>query len=358
MEVEPKFYEGQQGPQLFEGSLRVGLTYNLKRTLGGSDDTEAEFDSLSTIEGIAEAIASQGMQVVLLEATNGLPAHLNRQAVDLVFNIAEGRGGRAREAYVPSLLEMLEIPYTGSDAAVMVTTLDKSLAKSIVERAGVATPTYWVVRGPEDPLPSPTDYPVFVKPLAEGSSKGIGPAGVAADGDALQRRVAELLERFPEGVLIETFLPGREFTVGLLSDAESHGSEPHSLTPMEIVFEDASKTPIYSYGIKQETSPSAVRFDVPADIDADLESKLRRAAEDAFRALGCRDVARMDLRLDDHGVVHFLECNPLPGLVPGFSDLPLIAEADGLDYRGLIGAILAPALARRHSHVERGRSVQ
>jgi D-alanine-D-alanine ligase len=359
MESREETFEGPwHERQLFDEPLRVGLTYNLRRTLGGADDTEAEFDSLSTIESIAEAIASFGFQVVLLEATSGLPARLSRQAVDIVFNIAEGKRGRSREAFVPALLEMMDIPYTGSDAAVMVTTLDKSLAKSVVARAGLATPTSWVVRRRSDPMPGPTDYPVFVKPLAEGSSKGIDSEGVVADGDACQRRVDELLERYPEGVLIETYLPGREFTVALLSDADTLGSEPQSLSPMEIVYRDSAQTPVYSYGIKQQASPSSVRFEVPAEVDADLEGRLRQAAEAAFRALRCRDVARIDLRLDQHGGVQFLECNPLPGLVPGFSDLPVIAEAAGLEFRALIGAILAPALARRRLDTYRSGTVR
>lgn len=332
-----------------ERPLRVGLIYNLQRVSGEVDDREAEFDSEETVATIAEAIGSWGYEVERLEAKARMVERLLEEPPDLVFNIAEGRvATRGREAHVPAILEFLGIPYVASDAATMVVTLDKGLAKQTVAAEGIATPEGRVVRGggrlQMGLRPDELEYPVVVKPLAEGSSKGIDAGCLVESADGLEACLERVVGRYPAGAIVERYLPGREFTVGVLEDE----SGLHVLPPLEIVFEDSDGGPtLYSYDVKQETATAGgVRFEAPAQVDRRLERALKRVAAGAFRALGCRDVARIDLRLDEQREPNFLECNPLPGLVPGFSDLPVAAEAVGLSYRELIGRILSPAVER------------
>lgn len=321
---------------------RMGLIYNLKRgkLAPGGSDAEAEFDSAQTIEALGRAIEKLGYEVVPIEATPELPARLERAHIDLAFNIAEGYGGRSRESTVPALLDLLGIPYTGSDATAMALTLDKGIAKRLVAHAGVDTPDFVVIEQGDEGLPAQMNFPVIVKPLAEGTSKGIGQASVCTDADEALERAGELLERYPSGALVEEYLSGREFTIGLLGERD-----PRMLPPMEIVFGGKQKFPVYSYAHKLDADAS-VGFEVPARLDDALRARLEKLAKKAFAVLGCRDFARIDVRLDDAGVPHFIECNPLPGLAPGFSDLCVIAQAAGLDYDDLVAEILAPALAR------------
>jgi D-alanine--D-alanine ligase len=332
--VEPKRVRARR-----EG-LRVGLLHNLKRDRG--DEHQAEFDSPATIEAIASALRELGHEPIKLEATRWLPGVLDETSIDVAFNIAEGLVGRSREAQVPALLDMLQIPYTGSDPVSLAICLDKGLAKRVVELAGVTTPRGLLMRSASDRLPDDLQYPLLAKPVAEGSSKGVLGKSVVRDEQELRQLVGEIVRRYDQPALVEDYLPGREFTVGLLGNE----GNLRVLPAMEIVFTDSQVAhPVYSYGHKTETE-TGVRFEVPAKLDAALEREIAECTTQAFKALGCRDVARIDLRLDARGRVHFLECNPLPGLSPGFSDLCVIAEAAGISYVQLIGAILEPAIQR------------
>ena len=196
--------------------LRVGLTYNLRRVAVGEGDSEAEFDAESTIDALAAAIRSAGHEVFPCEATSALPRQLSDLAPDLVFNIAEGLHGMSREAQVPALCEMLGIEYTGSDASCMAITLNKAIAKQIVSQSGVRTPPFAVLRTGSEPLSSELGFPAIVKPLAEGSSKGILEKQVVNDEAALRKVARVLIEQYRQPVIAESFLPGREFTVALL----------------------------------------------------------------------------------------------------------------------------------------------
>jgi D-alanine-D-alanine ligase len=332
--------------------LKVGFTYNLKRAKPsptGENDHEAEYDSRATLDAVIGALHSFGHQVVELEATAELPAILGSCGVDVVFNLAEGIRGRNREAAVPALLELLDIPYSGSDAAALCLSLDKVLAKRLVQQAGVATAAHLQMSSAKEPLPKGLRFPVVVKPVAEGSSKGVLQTSVAHDETELRELAAAVIQRYQQPALVEEYLPGREFTVGLLGEAK-----PRVLPPMEIVFSEiAGKFPLYTLEHKLDWG-DAVRYEVPAKIDAKLAKELERAARTAFKALGCRDVARIDFRLDAEGRPNFIECNPLPGLSPGWSDLCLIADAAGIEYRALIAEILAPAIRRLRAR-ERAR---
>ncbi len=315
---------------------RVALIYNLKRRKGA--EVEAEFDSSETIEALLQAISELGYEAFGLEATPDLPSRL--EGIDLVFNIAEGLRGRNRESQVPALLELLDIPFTGSDAGALAVTLDKALAKRLVRMAGVATADFAVMNSPRDKLPTTLTYPLFVKPVAEGSSKGILEDCLVERPEQLKGAVTRVLDTFHQPALVETFLSGREFTVGLLGTRRLR-----LLPPMEILFGDGNQRRLYGFEHKQSDHPE-IGFQVPAELDPALYRQLEKAAKTAYRALGCRDVARLDFRLDAQDKVHFIECNPLPGLSPGFSDLCVIAEAAGMTYRDLVAEILNPAVRR------------
>ena len=328
-----------------KSNLRIGFTYNVKRKVAksaGDDDSQAEYDSPTTIAAIKEAIASFGHKVVDMEATAELPAVIGASALDLVFNMAEGLSGRNRESAVPAMLELLAIPYTGSDSATMALTLDKALAKRVVAQQGVPTPEFLVMRTGNEKLPPGLTFPAICKPVAEGSSKGVAGSCVARDEAELRAFARELIGKYKQGALVETFLPGREFTVGLLGERR-----PRVLPPMEIVFTRPTEHPVYSFEHKLAFTDD-VRYECPAKVDARLLRDIEDVARGAFIALGCRDVARIDLRCDSRGRVNFIECNPIPGLTPDWSDLCMIAKAADLSYRELIGEILAPAIRRYH----------
>lgn len=322
---------------------RVGLIYNLKRVAPTADgeDRDAEYDSEDTVAAIADAIEQNGCDVVRLEADATLIDELPRAGIDVAFNLAEGLAGRARESQVPALLELLGIEYTGSDPAALALTLDKALAKRIVAQAGVPTPSFHTWRSVPAKLPADLGFPLIVKPNAEGSSKGVVQASVVHDEAGLREVVGVVVGKYRQPALVESFLPGREFTLGMLG-----GARPTVMPPLEIVFTDPSNpNPVYSFEHKIDAD-KAIRYEVPANVDARLQRELTSAARRAFAALGCRDVARVDLRLDAEGRVNFIECNPLPGLTPDWSDLCMIGKAAGLSYAQLIGRILAPALRR------------
>lgn len=344
----------QARPTRKSGPLRVGFTFNVKRiepTVDATEDSQAEYDSPKTLQAIREAIASWGHEVVDLEVTQELPGLLASTPLDLVFNIAEGFKGRNRESQVPAMLELLDIPYTGSDPATLSIALDKALAKKIVRQAGIMTPNFQLMHtGKERLAKELSAFPLIVKPVAEGSSKGVISKSVCNSEAELREVVRELVGKYQQPALVEEYIAGREFTVGLLGERR-----PRVLPPMEIVFLDkAERTPIYSFQHKLDFSEH-IRYDIPAKLEPALLEKLKAAARASFMALGCRDVARIDFRMDDKGRIYFIECNPLPGLTPGWSDLVLIAQGSGMDYRALIGEIMAPAI-RRYKEREARRS--
>lgn len=323
-------------------SLRIGFTYNIKRS--GSkdlDDADAEYDSPETIEAITQALESMKHTVIPLEANSELPSKLIESKVDLVFNIAEGLSGRNREAQVPALCELCGIPYTGSDAATLALALDKALAKRLLRQHGILTPEFQVMTTGREKMSPRLRFPLIVKPIAEGSSKGILSKCVVDDEPSLRKVVRELVERYKQPALVEEYISGREFTVGLLGDRR-----PRVLPPMEIVFKDkGNNRPVYDHEVKKDCFKH-VYYQCPAKLTPQELRAVERAARETFAALDCRDVARVDLRMNDQGQVYVLEVNPLPGLTPDYSDLVLIAKAAAMDYRTLIAEILAGGLKR------------
>ncbi len=334
------------------GPLRVGFAFNVKRVkpdATGENDDEAEYDSPKTLQAIREAIASYGHEVVDLEANSEFAAKLATSGVDIVFNIAEGLRGRNREAHVPSICELLDVPYTGSDPATLSIALDKGLAKRMVKQEGVLTPGFLLMTTGKERLPKDMKFPMIVKPVAEGSSKGVMQKSVVTCEQDLREIAREMAQKYEQPALVEEYITGREFTVGLLGERR-----PRVLAPMEIVFLDKSEAlPVYSFEHKLDWN-DRIRYEAPAKLEPAQQRRMMDASRDCFAALGCRDVARIDFRMDAAGKFYFLECNPLPGLTPGWSDLCLIAQAAGMDYRTLIGEIMAGAI-RRYKERERAR---
>ena len=322
--------------------VRIGFTYNVKRVDSKTgDDAEAEYDSPDTIAAISDAIASFGHAVVHLEATPDLPRILPEADVDLVFNIAEGLVGRNREAQVPALCELVGIPYTGSDSATLAIALDKALAKKVFKQHGILTPEFQLFETGRERLLPGMKFPVIVKPNAEGSSKGIAGTSVFDEEVGMRAAVKTIIEKYRQPALVEQYITGREFTVGLLGDRR-----PRVLPPMEICFKDKSlERPVYDFTVKQDWVKH-VEYKCPPPLTPAEAKAIERAARETFDALDCRDFARIDVRMNAQGQVYVFEVNPLPGLTPDYSDLVLIAKAAGMDFRTLIGEILAGGLKR------------
>jgi D-alanine--D-alanine ligase len=320
--------------------IRVGFTYNVKRDHDGDD--EAEWDPPETIIAIANALARQGHIVVHLEATPDLPRVLAEADVDLIFNIAEGVEGRNREAQVPALCELLGVPYTGSDSATLAIALDKALCKKVLMQHDILTPKFQVMESARERLSPELEFPLIVKPNAEGSSKGIeGSTSVCDTEEELRAAVKACVERYRQPALVEEYIAGREFTVGLLGD-----KRPRVLAPMEICFKDeGNERPVYDYAVKQEWEKH-VYYQCPAKLTESEQKAMEKIARATFWALDCRDVARVDLRMAADGRIYVLEVNPLPGLTPGYSDLVLIAQAVGIEYDSLIAEIMSGGLRR------------
>jgi len=325
--------------------LKVGITFNLKKNIASDvPDAEAEFDDEDTIRSIQGALEKVGHAVELFEATADLPVRLLQDKPDIVFNIAEGSLGRGREAQVPALLNFLHIPFTGSDETTMCIAMDKALAKRLVASYGIVSPGYQLVKSGA-PLPdAKLHYPIIVKPNAEGSSKGVSAPLLVEDAAALRTTLTEKINAYRQDMLLEEFIPGREFTVGILGN----GDNLRVFSPMEIIFIDKANS-IYSYDVKRNFK-RYVRYECPPDISNALIREIEQTAETVYRALECRDFARLDFRLSTEGQLYFIEINPLPGLAPGYSDFPMIAEFCGMDYMVLIRNILDNALIRYGLH--------
>ncbi len=323
--------------------MRIGFVYDLREeylAAGYSELEVAEFDSPATIDEIEAALVHLGHDVDRVGRGQNLARRLAAgERFDLVFSIAEGLKGRSREAQVPAVCELFEQPYAFSDPLTMAATLDKSVAKQIVMAHGVPTATFAQLRSAEEADAATLDYPLFVKPVAEGTGKGCDAASIVMNKDDLRQSAARLIERFAQPVLAETYLPGREFTVGILGT----GDTARIIGIAEITVREGAEDPVYSYENKEACEETVV-YTLADDAEA------RRAgaiALQAYRALDCRDAARLDLKSDANGLPHFLEANPIAGLHPTHSDLPIIAELAGLGYDNLIAEIIASAAHRQ-----------
>jgi D-alanine-D-alanine ligase len=331
--------------------MRIGVTYDLKAdylAMGFSEEETAEFDSEMTIAAICEALSAMGHEPVRIGGVRQLAERLVvGERWDAVFNFCEGLNGVAREAQAPALLDAYEVPYVFSDPLTLALALDKGMAKRVVRDAGVPTPDFAVIEQADDVAGVRLSFPLFLKPVAEGSGKGIGTRSKVDDVAGLRALAAELLARFRQPVLVETFLSGREFTVGILGT----GQDARVLGVTEIVPLKKFVGPGYGFENKAEGWQDKVEIRRAPLADADVAGDV---ALRAWRALRCRDGGRIDIRCDAAGSPNFIEVNPLAGLRPEHSDLCFIANYAGLSYQDLIGAIMASFL-KRHPELARRR---
>jgi len=323
--------------------VKVGLTFNLKKHYPGAgeaEDAPAECDEESTVEDLEAALSAAGHQVLPLPYSLDLLDELRKSRPDIVFNLAEGWEGRNRELLVPALLEFLGIPYTGSDPLTLGLALDKAMAKQVFIAAGLPTPRFYKLCSPRDLQEINLEYPLFVKPNQEGSSKGIRNQCLVWTVAELEERVDWLTRTYRQPVIVEEFLSGREFSVGIL------GNQQLKVLPLtEIKSRPGTEEGsfIYSFEVKSKCQEQLV---CPAEITGETAMALIELATRAYRVLECRDLARVDLKLDAHGNPHLLEVNPLPGLARNYSIFTLQASVAGLSYQDLINRILSIAWQR------------
>ncbi|MEI7500457.1 MAG: D-alanine--D-alanine ligase [Bacteroidota bacterium] len=322
--------------------MTIGLTYDLRSDYlkeGYSEEETAEFDRDSTIEAIDLTLQQLGYRTNRVGHVKHLIQRLSKgDRWDLVFNICEGIHGIGREAQVPALLDVYQVPYTFSDPLVLSLTLHKGMTKRVVRDCGIPTPEFKIIEQIDDCAAVDMTYPLFVKPNAEGTGKGINALSKVNDPDELLTICTDLLKRYPSGLLVEEYLPGREFTVGILGS----GSESYSIGIMEILYKQDNTNNIYSYQTKSDYL-KAVDYKIPGK---DISDKCIALALTTWRALGCLDGGRVDIRVDRFGTPNFIEVNPLAGLDKIHSDLPILAYMHGYSYSDIIEGIMLSARKR------------
>ncbi len=327
--------------------MRVGLSYDLKEAVvledAAPDDALEEYDSPNTIEYIRRALEELGHSVVKLGGGTEFIRNILNEKVDIVFNIAEGRGNyRSREAQVPSILEMLDLPYVGSDPECLAICLDKPLTKRLVRLAGIPTPEWRIITNHQELheiIWKGFPFPAIVKPAYEGSSKGIHPNSLADSKEEAIRTVSDMLELYRQPVMIEQFIEGDEVTVGMLGN-----SPPKVLGMMRILPRKQNSRFVYTVEVKRDWK-NLVDYECPASLKEETSEKIATYSLKTFEMLGCRDFSRIDFRISTDGIPYMLEINPLPGL-GDYSDLIIIAVKLGWKHEALIASVFNAALER------------
>jgi len=325
--------------------MTIGLTYDLRSAYlaeGYTEDETAEFDRDDTVDAIESTLQSLGHRTERIgHGRQVADALCAGKRWDLVFNIAEGMHGIGREAQVPALLDMYRIPYTFSDPLVMSLTLHKGMTKRVIRDAGVPTSDFLVVETPDDTDGIAFDPPYFVKPVAEGTGKGISVDSIVRSREDLKPACRRLLDIYRQPVIVEPYLPGREFTTAIIGTGRCAGV----LGTMEVHLLASAEPGVYSYTNKEE-SESRVTYRLVRPEEDSVAAEVEAVALSAWRALGCRDAGRIDLRCDHEGRPMFMEVNPLAGIHPEHSDLPIICNLSGIPYRSLIERIVLSAMER------------
>lgn len=348
-----------------EGPWKVAVLANVKERgqplpPGVPPDAGADFDYIETIDHICAAINTDNHKTIFIPADEKLPYALEKNRPDICFNIAEGLGGDAREAQVPALLEMLRIPYTGSRVLANAISLDKNLTKRIWRDRRLPVAPFQEFSSAQEPLrPELRDhYPLFVKPAREGTGMGVDQRAIVNSEAEMRERIDYLVQTYQQPALVETFLPGREFTVGVIGrrDAAQFSRHPewyekdgfHRLPVLELDSSRSVTPTVYGIEAKAQTvgTEGAPDYLCPAPIDQELAKKLQHLAYRAHVILGALDVSRTDFRLDADGQPRLMEINTLPGLTPGYSDLCIQAAAEGISYEDLLLEILYLAAGR------------
>lgn len=320
----------------------IGITFDLREdylAMGFSEEDTAEFDTIETIESIENALHKLGHQTERIGHLRLLmETLLSGRRWDLVFNICEGVYGIGREAQVPALLDAFRIPYVFSDPLVLSLTLDKGMTKRVLRDAGIPTADFQVITTPADIAHISLPYPLFLKPLTEGSGKGISGESIARNPEETTKRCLYLLERFHQSVIVETYLSGREFTVGITGT----GSQATVIGVMEVILTSKAESGAYSYTNKQEFRERC-RYELTG---GEMATACEKVALAAWNALNCADGGRVDLRCDANGIPNFIEVNPLAGMNPTYSDLPILSRMNGISYDELIGKIMQSAIQK------------
>lgn len=322
--------------------MKIGITYDLREDYlieGYSEEETAEFDRAETIEAIDQTLKELDYRTDRIGHLKSLTRRLSAgDRWDLVFNIAEGLRGFGREAQIPALLDAYDIPYTFSDPLVLALTLHKGMTKHVIRDMGIPTPDFAIIEKEDQITGICLSYPLFAKPVAEGTGKGITAASKINTEKELVEMCKMLLTVFKQPVLVESFLPGREFTVGIIGT----GKDAIATDTMEVCLKAQAEPDVYSY-INKENCEELVEYRLVYDEEA---QQVRETALSAWRGLGCRDAGRMDLRSDRSGRPNFMEVNPLAGLHPQHSDLPIIFSLMGKTFHQLIDRIMHSALKR------------
>jgi len=324
--------------------MKIGITYDLREEYlqaGFSLEETAEFDKIETVEAIETALQGLGYQTERIGNSSRLLKQLvNGRRWDFVFNIAEGLYGLGREALIPCLLDAYQIPYTFSNPAVLSVCLHKGMTKQVVQSLQVPTANFVVVQNQKELTAIPDmGFPLFIKPISEGTGKGISEQSIIFNMTQLREQGLYLLKIFHQPLLVETYLPGAEFTIGIVGT----GDEARILGVMSVGFGDAAYGKIYSYKNKAEYEERMVYGLLP---EGDLYHQIETVCLNAWRGLGCVDAGRIDVRLNSEGVPCFIEVNPLAGLHPIDSDLVIMLRLQGLEYQYLIEKIMRSALKR------------
>ena len=326
--------------------MRIALTYNLKDEyhpdLPRVEDAREEFDSKETVDAIKKVLEKLGHECLPLGFGRRAAENILNSTIDFVFNIAEGYTGRCREAQIPGFLELIGIPYSGPDPLTAAITLDKIMAKRVAAYSGVATPSYFVL-GPETDFNySAVKFPVIVKLAYEGSSKGIRLNSKVNNVVDLKQRIEWLRENYNnQPIIVEQFIAGREFTIGVIGNQKPEVFGIMEIRPQKGRNEDF----IYSLEVKRNYLKE-VQYFCPPDVSSLLRTRLERAALQLFGIFGCRDISRFDFRVDRYSTPYFLEANPLPGLNPISGDIVIMADSLGISYEKLIKRILDQAFSR------------
>jgi D-alanine-D-alanine ligase len=319
---------------------------------GVPPDAFADYDHIETIDSIRAALETDGHQTLFIQANRELPFALRETQPDICFNIAEGLGGDAREAQVPALLELLNIPYTGSRVMTNGISLDKTLTKRIWRDRRLPVAPFQEFLAGDEPLRADLKFPLFVKPSREGTGMGVDTNAIVNNEKELRERAQYIINTYQQPALVETFLPGREFTVGMIgrADAKFFSRHPewyekdgfHRFPVLELDSSRSVTPQVYSQAAKSKDvgEEGAPDYTCPADIDPELDKKLKHFALRAHLLLNALDISRTDIRLDEEGNPRLMEINTLPGLTPDYSDLCLQAKAEGIRYEDLILDIL------------------
>jgi len=322
--------------------MRIGITYDLKDDYlkdGFSEEEAAEFDKLETIDAIDDAIKAMGHSTDRIGNIKHLMTRLlNGDRWGIVFNIAEGTYGVGRESAIPCLLDAYKIPYVFSDPAVLAVTLHKAMTKHIVRDLKIPTADFFVAEFIDNLNHCKLKYPLFAKPVAEGTGKGITALSKINDSDELQSTVNYIIKEFNQPALVEEYLPGREFTIAVVGT----GDDAYVLGSMEVVFKNNAESDIYSFNNKANYK-KVIEYKKVGDNEAKCCADL---ALSVWKGLGCRDGGRVDIRMDSKGVYNFIEVNPLAGLNPIDSDMPIICNMYNIKYNDLIAMIMKSALKR------------